>query len=390
LHWALKLIFTLLLMAAALVILYQINNPFGPYPFLFIETGRYLVLLLVFLLGTALPLIWLTFSHIEDFPLAPGGMLSKVLNTAFIFFAGWAISNCIVRGIQYLLLNSPISNYGPVFSVLELSYFFYLLNSAATKIFNIKMKKALLSAVPFILSFILFPLEITLVRSWFAQSRENPFERATPTGYLLLVFFALVPLSLVIISNLSRRSGRSLATSEKFSKPLIETDQPEQMYQQSLTLLNMGKRKQALKLLDDVISKSNYKPDVLFQRGKLLLEMKNPEGAARDFETYLDVKKRNISDEPYIFLIESYRTLGEWENVIEVSNEFLGKFPTHMQGWFFKAEAFKKYGDDKAAVSTLKEMLGCWKDVPVYRHSAEKEWLDKGKNLLHELTTPKK
>jgi tetratricopeptide (TPR) repeat protein len=162
------------------------------------------------------------------------------------------------------------------------------------------------------------------------------------------------------------------------------------MYQQSLTLLNMGKRKQALKLLDDVISKSDYKPDVLFQRGKLLLEMKNPEGAARDFETYLDVKKRNISDEPYIFLIESYRTLGEWENVIEVSNEFLGKFPTHMQGWFFKAEAFKKYGDDKAAVSTLKEMLGCWKDVPVYRHSAEKEWLDKGKNLLHELTTPKK
>jgi tetratricopeptide (TPR) repeat protein len=377
-------------MAAALVILYQINNPFGPYPFLFIETGRYLILLLIFLIGTALPLIWLTFSHIEDFPLAPGGMLSKVLNTAFIFFAGWAISNCIVRGLQYLLLNSPISNYGPVFSVLELSYFFYLLNSAATTIFNIKMKKALLSAVPFILFFILFPLEITLVRSWFAQSRENPFERATPLGYLLLVFFALIPLLLVIISNLSRRSGRSLATSEKFSRPLIETDQPEQMYQQSLTLLNMGKRKQALKLLDDVISKSDYKPDVLFQRGKLLLEMKNPEGAARDFETYLDVKKRKISAEPYIFLIDSYRTLGEWENVIEVSNEFLGKFPTHMQGWFFKAEAFKKYGDDKAAVSTLKEMLESWKDVPVYRHSAEKEWLDKGKNLLQELTALKK
>jgi len=389
-HWVFKLVFTLALLASAFLILNEINSPFGPYPFLFIETGRYLLLLLVFLAGTALPLIWLTFSHIEDFPLAPGGMLSKALNTAFIFLASWAISNCVVRGAQYLLLDSPISNYGPVFSVLELAYFFYLLISAATTIFNLKMKKAFLSAVPFILSYILLPMEITLVRSWFAQSKDNPFERVTLLGYLLLLFFALIPLALVIIANFSKRSGRSLATSEKFSRPLIKTDQPEQMYQQSLTLLNMGKRKQALKLLDDVISKSNYKPDVLFQRGKLLLEMKNPEGAARDFETYLDVKKRNISAEPYILLIESYKTLGEWENVIEVSSEFLGKFPTHMQGWFFKAEALRKSGENKAAVSTLKEMLESWSDVPSYRHSTEKEWLEKGKNLLQELSPPKK
>jgi hypothetical protein len=61
-----------------------------------------------------------------------------------------------------------------------------------------------------------------------------------------------------------------------------------------------------------------------------------------------------------------------------------------MQGWFFKAEALKKSGENKVAVSTLKEMLESWGDVPSYRHSTEKEWLEKGKNMLQELNSPKK
>jgi tetratricopeptide (TPR) repeat protein len=389
-HWSLKLVFTLILICAAVYLLYEINYPFGPYPFFFIDTKAYLLLNMIFLIGTALPLVWATYAHIEDFPLAPGGRMSKAVNTAFSFFAAWGIATCVVRGIQFILIDTSVGRYTPMFVILEAGYFFYLLNSSAITVFNLKMKKALLSAIPCIAFYLLLPLEITLVRSWVVRSVENPFEKTTPLGYLLLIFLALIPLMLIIIANVLKSGGRSIATSEKFSRPIMDTDQPEQMYQQSLTLINMGKKKQALKLLDDVIAKANYKPDVLFQRARLLLEMKDPEGAARDMENYLEVKKRNVSVEPYILLIESYRALEEWDNVIDVTNELLDKFPTHMQGWFFKAEALKKSGEENKAVLTLKEMQERWGDVPRYRHPLEREWLEKGKNMLQELNTPKK
>lgn len=389
-NWYWKLVFTLLLVCAAVYFLYSIYYPFGPYPYFFIETKSYLLLQLIFLIGTALPLVWATYAHIEDFPLAPGGRMSKAGNTAFNFFASWGAAACIVRGIQYLLIDTAVGKYPSVFVLLEAGYFFYLLNSSTVTVFNLKIKKASLSLIPFVIFYLLLPLEVALVRSWVVRSVDNPFERATPLGYLLLVAFALIPLIIIIVSNVLKSGGRSLATSEKFSRPIMDTDQPEQMYQQSLTLINMGKKKQALKLLDDVIAKGNYKPDVLFQRARLLLEEKDPEGAARDMENYLEVKKRNVSVEPYILLIESYRDLEEWDNVIDVANEFLYKFPSHMQGWFFKAEALKKSGDENKAVLALKEMQEKWADVPRYRYPLEREWLEKGKNMLQELNTPRK
>lgn len=389
-HWVLRLVFALLLVCASLYFLFKINYPFGPYPYFFIETKAYVLLYLVYLAGTALPLVWVTYAHIEEFPLAPGGKISKAANTAFNFFASWGIASCFARGIQFLLMDTSIGKYSPLFMILEAGYFFYLLNSSAVTVFNFKIKKAFLSAIPCIIFYLLLPLEITVVRSAVVSSVENPFEKISLIAYIALIFTSVIPLLLVIILSVRKSGGKSLATSEKFSKPVMETDQPEQMYQQSLVLINMGRKKQALKLLDSVVSKSNYKPDALFQRGKLLLELKNPEGAARDMESYLSVKKRNISAEPYIVLIDSYRALDEWDNVIDVSNEFLEHFPTHMQGWFFRAEAYKKSGNESKAVSVLKEMQDKWNDVPRYRHPLEREWYEKGKNMLQELNTPRK
>jgi tetratricopeptide (TPR) repeat protein len=217
----------------------------------------------------------------------------------------------------------------------------------------------------------------------FIHGKENYyFKWLTATEYVLLIFLAILPLMLVFFTYNLKKSTGSLGLEERFKEIADpKTASPEEAYKHALALIDLGKQNKALELLNSVIGSGKFKSDALLQRGKLLFELKNYEEAASDLETYLESKPRTLSEQPFLVLIESYRALEEWENVLEVVNDMHRKFSTNMQSWYSKTEAYIKLKDKDSATKAVDEMMEKWNEVPSYMQPQEKEWMQKGKKL---------
>jgi hypothetical protein len=373
-----------LFLVGAVLLINALHSPTGPYPLLYLSIEIYLILVLAYTFGTVLPALLATFFHIEDFPLAPGGKLGKAFDFLLMLFLAYGVSTVTVRGIQYILQVQPGSGFYTIFNLIEPCYFLYLICSMSTTVFNIGLKKSSIAVVPFVFTFLIFYFEITAVHSWaIARSGGNYYAEISAVEFLLLFTLALAPALILAVTQLKKRGIREMKEDEAFHVvPEPEEMIPGEAFEQAMMMIKLGKRDKAMEYLNASAKTKAPRTELFLERAKIYYSLKKHEEAAADLEAYLEAKPKGVSEEPHLFLIECYKELGEWENVLDVSEELLEKYESNLRALYYNLLSKYKLGESVSAEETMTRLDDTWKDIPKFRRKDEKKWYEKIRQLL--------
>ncbi len=362
----------------------MLNGSVGPHPFEFMSNGAYMILTFLYLVGTIFPAILATFFHIEEFPVGPGGKLTKAVNYLILFVLSYTMSYTVFGFIRYITSISAGDKLYTVLNVLQPAYFLLLFCSFSMGIFNIRLRKTFIAVVPFIFTYLIFYFEIYIVHKAFTKGYVY-YKTAKPVEILLLAVLALIPLLVFLLRQLGGSGIDRLVNEAEFHKvPEPDEIAPGEAFEQAMLMLNLGKKEKALEYLDKSLEMASPRSQMFLERGKLYIELEKYEKAAVDLEAYLERKKVGISEEPYLLLMQAYAEMGEDDNVLDVSEELLDKFPTNMQGLYYNIMALDKLGELKSQKEKLSKVKEMWKEIPDYLKKTEKTWYEKILKILED------
>jgi len=272
---------------------------------------------LFFLVGSLFPVTLSTLFLIEDYPLSSGGKVNKSINFLCLLIISYSISSILIHLVRLILGNLAGGKWDGIFSMLQLIYFVILLCGSSTSIFNIRMKKSFIITIPFVFIFLLFYLEIVLVRSFFNKVPAQYLFvfKLKPVEYFVLIVLLCIPLALLIIKAFKGEGSSRLVQQHRFYQSTSFEDlTSEDAYNEAFDMIQQGSFEEALKRLDKALDQGNVKTDAYMKRAEVLLKLKRYEDAAADVETYLESKTKTVSVEPYSMLIDCYASLenSEW------------------------------------------------------------------------------